>query len=237
MAVPVLVSSVPANGATGVVLGSSVVLTFSEALDPSTVSSRTVSVMGPGQTSLVDADNLIVRSPSPLTGREYIQGTLSVDGSTITFTPSRPWRPNVRYEVVLAGGTGLLGVSGIKSLAGQALASSLRLAFTTGDIAAAEAPASSPVDYVQTLAPWDRPVLSPDQIRMSPQGIPGANLAQTFVLEFPADIDPESFRAEDILVGVEPVLHDPLAVVPSGLQATVAVSGNKLYVTVSGWEE
>jgi hypothetical protein len=63
----------------------------------------------------------------------------------------------------------------------------------------------------------------------------GNDLTQVIELIFPADLDPTTFAMADIAVSVDPLVNDPLAPVPSGLQSTLEVQGNKLIITITGW--
>lgn len=87
---PGLVSSTPASDAVDVPLDSSIVLRFSEAPDPVTVTATSVVL-----SRVVDAD------PVPV--------TLSVSGSTVTLRPVAPLQRGVTYQVTLSGLADALG--------------------------------------------------------------------------------------------------------------------------------
>ncbi len=110
---PTVTSTLPANGATGVAIGSTVNVTFSEAVDPATVSSSTVSLVGPGASA--------------------VAGTVSYNAATrtATFTPNGPLAASTSYTATIRGGS-----SGpvIKDVAGNALAANVTLSFTTGGV-------------------------------------------------------------------------------------------------------
>jgi len=110
---PTVTSTVPANGATGVAMGSTVSITFSEALDPATVSSGTVSLVGPGSSA--------------------VAGTVSYNAATrtATFIPTNPLAASTSYTATIRGG----GTDPrIKDAAGNALAANVTLSFTTGGV-------------------------------------------------------------------------------------------------------
>jgi hypothetical protein len=103
---PTVISADPANNATGVALNKIITAIFSEAMDPSTITTGTVSVTGLGGATVI--------------------GTVSYSaaGTTVTFTPASNLAPNTRY-------TGTI-TTGVKDLAGNALASNYIWNFTTG---------------------------------------------------------------------------------------------------------
>src|SRR6185436_5165697 len=68
VAPPTVVSTVPANGATGVAVNTTISATFSEAMNPATINGTTFTVTGPGATP--------------------VAGTVTYAGNTATFTPS-----------------------------------------------------------------------------------------------------------------------------------------------------
>lgn len=96
---PTVSQTSPANGATGVAINSAVSLTFSEAVDPSSVTSSTFQVAG-------------------------VSGTVSLNGTTATFTPSSNLSNNTTYNVTLT--------TGIKDAAGNTMAANYTCSFTTG---------------------------------------------------------------------------------------------------------
>jgi hypothetical protein len=239
MAAPIVLSTAPSANAQDVVLGSKIEIVFDQALDPASVSSKTVSVTGPGQTSLIDADDLIVKNPTALTGREYIEGTLSLanDNKTIVFVPAKPFRPSVGYQVTVAGGATVLALNAVKNADGEKLATSFIFAFRTGFIETAVTPPGAPLGWSQTQAPWDKPVLDAKQIIVRPGNPLGVDPRTVLEFEFPGEIDVTSFDPRDLLVGIEPVFGNQMVSLPPGLQSSVAVSGNKMYISITGWEE
>lgn len=88
---PSVVTTTPADDSTNVLLGTEIIATFSEALDPTSLSASTFQV--------VRADGM------PVTG------TLTYTGLTATFVPDYPLAPNASYMVtVTTGATSLDGV-------------------------------------------------------------------------------------------------------------------------------
>jgi hypothetical protein len=112
---PTVVSVTPANGTTGVPTDSQVQITFSEALDPSTVNGSTLELDAPGN----------VPVPSNV--------SYNASSFTATITPLSPLANNTPYTVVAHGGA---TDPRIKDLAGNALAATFTSTFTTVDIGA-----------------------------------------------------------------------------------------------------
>ena len=99
---PTVISTSPANGATGVAINSSITATFSEAMQSSTINTNTFTVSG---------------------GSGNISGAVSYSGTTATFTPSGNLSDSTIYTARIT--------TGVKDLAGNALASDYTWSFTT----------------------------------------------------------------------------------------------------------
>src|SRR5262249_37134385 len=108
---PTVTSVTPTNGATGVAVGTTVTATFSEAMNASTISAST----------------FVLRDPS----NTVVPGTVSYNGVTnvATLTPSQPGglALTTTYTATITGGS-----SGVKDVAGNALAANFTWSFTTG---------------------------------------------------------------------------------------------------------
>ncbi len=104
--VPLLLSTSPVDGATGVALGAAVSATFSTAIDPTTVTAS-----DPSPT---------FRVFGPIGG---IPGVATANGATATFTPTSPLDPGVPYLAKLT--------TGIRSSAGDALTMNYEWGFTS----------------------------------------------------------------------------------------------------------
>lgn len=87
---PGLVSSMPASDAVDVPLDSTIVLRFSESVDPATITANSVVL-----NKVADAEPLAV--------------TLSVSGSTVTLRPAAPLQRGSTYQVMLSGVADALG--------------------------------------------------------------------------------------------------------------------------------
>ena len=104
-AVPIVISTDPANGATNVALNKLVTATFSTTMNPATINS----------TSYVLKQGVTV-----------VPGVVSYSGTTATFTPTTPLAANTVY-------TGLI-TTAANDAAGSALAADYTWNFTTSDV-------------------------------------------------------------------------------------------------------
>jgi hypothetical protein len=107
-------STDPANDATGVALNKKIAATFSESMDPLTITTTSFKVTGPGSTP--------------------VAGTVAYVGTTATFTPTSilGLASNTQFTATVT--------TGAKDLAGNALASDFVWIFTTGDTTDTVAP-------------------------------------------------------------------------------------------------
>ena len=111
---PTVIATLPANAATGVAINQTINATFSEAMDPATISTANFLVAGPGTT--------------PVTG------TVAYDVSSkiATFIPASNLFQNTVYRATMT--------TGVKDLAGNALASNFVWNFATAATTAGQAP-------------------------------------------------------------------------------------------------
>jgi len=100
---PTVSSTVPVNAATGVAIGGNIAAAFSEAMDPTTISSATLTLKQ---------------------GTTAVAGTVSYAGVTATFTPGGNLAPLTAYTATVT--------TGAKDVAGNALAADFVWTFTTG---------------------------------------------------------------------------------------------------------
>ncbi len=107
---PTVTSTAPAAGASGVSPASPVTVTFSEPVQLATLDTTTFYVRGPGN---VAVPGTIAWSPA---------------SRTATFTPASPLAASTTYTVTVVGGA---TDPRVKDLAGNSLAASLNVAFTT----------------------------------------------------------------------------------------------------------
>ena len=109
IAAPTVISVIPANGAAPVSPATTVIANFNEAINPSTVNGTTFQLRNA-------ANNLVT-------------ATISTSADKITLVPSAPLAPLSTYTATITG-----GASGVKDLAGNALASNYVWSFTTDAI-------------------------------------------------------------------------------------------------------
>ena len=100
---PTVSSTSPANSVTGVPINTAINATFTEAMDPATLTTATFNLWA-GSTS--------------------IGGTVSYSGTTATFTPSSSLAYNTYYTATIT--------TGVRDLAGNAMQASYSWSFTTG---------------------------------------------------------------------------------------------------------
>lgn len=103
LAPPTITSTYPAPNAVSIPLDAAILITFSEAVDPTTINAQTVKVRRDGTTD--------------------VAGTLSYVGTTASFKPATQLQANTNYvgEVTI----------GVKDLAGNALSGTYQWSFTT----------------------------------------------------------------------------------------------------------
>jgi hypothetical protein len=104
--IPIVVSTVPANGAVAVPVAQVITATFNKAMDPATINTSTFIVTGPGGAS--------------------VSGAVSYTGTTASFTPNVFLAATTPYiATITTGATDLLGIP---------LAANFPWSFTTGTI-------------------------------------------------------------------------------------------------------
>ncbi len=129
---PTVSSSDPADAAIDVGIDSGITATFSEALDPSTITAETFTVTGPGTTP--------------------VSGTVAYDvpSNIATFAPTSNLAPDTEFTVTIT--------TGVEDLAGIALASDIVWTFTTApgapvpDTTAPTVSSTSPADGATGVA-------------------------------------------------------------------------------------
>jgi hypothetical protein len=172
---PTVSSTSPADGATGVSLNGALSATFSEAMDPLTITAANFTVAG-------------------------VTGTVGYDSVSFvaTFTPSSSLASNTAYTATIVGGG-----SGVKDLAGNALAANKVWTFTTGTNSDATPPTVSSVNPEDTVSNvcLRKTVNATFSEAMDPLTITGANFtvsgatgavsydAARFVATFTPDFD------------------------------------------------
>jgi len=100
---PTVISTVPANDATGVSLNGNITATFSEAMDPLTITTATMTLQQ---------------------GTTEVSGTVTYIGVTATFNPASQLTASTVYTATIT--------TGVRDLAGNAMADDYVWTFTTG---------------------------------------------------------------------------------------------------------
>ncbi len=113
---PTVIGTIHANGATNVAINTKVGATFSEAMDPLTVT------------------NLNFRLQETVSSAA-VAGTLSYSGLNALFTPLSNLKPSTNYTVTITGGAG-----GVRDLAGNPMLSTFQIGWTTAATADTSAP-------------------------------------------------------------------------------------------------
>jgi hypothetical protein len=103
---PTVSSTVPANAATGVGIGGNIAVTFSEAINPSTITTTTFTLKQ---------------------GSTVVSGAVTSLGATATFNPAANLAASLVYTATIT--------TGVTDLAGNAMASTYVWSFTTGTTA------------------------------------------------------------------------------------------------------
>jgi hypothetical protein len=154
---PVVIFTVPSNGATGVAINQAISATFSEAMNPTSISAITFALTGPGATSV--------------TGTV----TYSVAGSVATFTPAASLALSTTYTATIT--------TGATNLSGTGLANNYVWSFTTAATATTKAPTvilTIPLDGA-TAVPLNQTISATFSEAMNPATIDG----NTFTLTGP----------------------------------------------------
>jgi hypothetical protein len=120
---PTVTLSSPLNNATGIALNKALVITFSEAMDKTTITSSTFTLKQ---------------------GSTAVAGTVSYSGMDATFTPTSALSANTVYSGTVT--------TGAKDLAGNAIASNRIVTFTTGAAADTALPMVSSTDPLNNAA-------------------------------------------------------------------------------------
>ncbi|MBT1072404.1 Ig-like domain-containing protein [Pelotalea chapellei] len=102
---PTVISTIPADNANDVVIGTNVAATFSKEMDVASITNQT----------------FILKQ-----GLNPVAGAVTYEGTTATFNPNSDLTAGTVYTATIAG-----GVNGVKDLAGNALASDKVWSFTT----------------------------------------------------------------------------------------------------------
>ena len=115
---PKVNSTIPANGATGVNINSTVIAIFSVAMNPSTITTNTFTLTKPGLFGFI--------------GNKTVAGAVTYAGVTAIFTPAVSLAPKTKYTANIS--------TAVKDLTGNRLAKAYGWSFTTAVVGAAQLP-------------------------------------------------------------------------------------------------
>lgn len=116
-----LTTSTPANNATKVATNKPISIQFSEAVNPSAATAGTVQVR-PVPMDMANMAGMMRMEDSMVEIPAQVNGTITVNGSTLTFTPSEHLENGRSYQVE---------INNVRNLAGTATAPSVQLQFST----------------------------------------------------------------------------------------------------------
>jgi hypothetical protein len=105
-AAPLVISTVPANGATGVPVAQVITASFNEAMNATTINTSTFTIAGPGGI--------------------LVNGTVAFSGTTASFTPAAALSGSTLYTATIT--------TGVEDRGGNSLASNFAWTFTTGAV-------------------------------------------------------------------------------------------------------
>ncbi|MGH9421325.1 MAG: Ig-like domain-containing protein, partial [Thermoanaerobaculia bacterium] len=125
---PTVISTSPANGATSVAPATAITVTFSEAMDPTTITASTITLKATS-TSL------------------NVNGSVSYNATThiATFIPNAALAQSTGYTLTVA--------ASVKDVAGNQMGTPFSMSFTTGDTVAPTVVSVNPVNFATGVSP------------------------------------------------------------------------------------
>ena len=191
---PTVSSTDPANAATAVAINKRIAATFSEPMDPATIS----------------AANFTLRQ-----GATPVAGTVTYVGTTATFAPASALAVSTPYTATMT--------TGVKDLAGNALASNFVWSFTTGVAPDTTAPTVSSTDPANaaTAVALNKLVAATFSEPMDPATISAAN----FTLQIGAT--PVAGTVTYAAVGATATFSPGIALAPATIYTATILTGVK----------
>jgi hypothetical protein len=143
---PTVISTIPANAATGVAINQKISATFSTAMNPSTITATTFTVKQ---------------------GSTAVAGTVNYVGTSATFAPTANLAANTTFGATIT--------AGVKDLAGTAMVADYNWSFTTGTTVDSTAPTVTSTDPADkaTVVGLDKKVSAVFSKAMDPLTITG----------------------------------------------------------------
>ena len=235
MAVPTIRSVYPDVSSTGVILGTPIVVTFSELMNHSSINQSNFALISPIGTMIITPTEEIAQNPSPVSSKKNVPGKFSFNDNTgvtiVIFTPKEVLIPNTTYTVIIIGAGAYLVSNPVLGADNTPLATNYTWTFTTGTLNLSTPPPTSPLAPTNTALDLRSVAIIP---RMFPNPN-GTDLTQTIKLVFPDNIVAESFSMEDLLLSVSSILGDPSVTIPTGLTTSAAIANDTITITISGW--
>ncbi len=137
---PIVISTIPVNGATGVLPEQIISATFNEIMNAATINPASFTVVGTAP----------------------VQGTITYEGTTATFTPTSPLNPGTTYTCTIK--------AGIKDKSGNALQADYIWVFSTGNVLAPLVIQTSPAN-LETNVNINKTVTATFNMPMDPLSI------------------------------------------------------------------
>lgn len=163
----------------------------------------------------------------PLDPVVWINNGPANSGVTIaTFTPAKPMTPGTTYTCLIVGTDSALATTYVTDVSGNPMLTSFQWSFTTGTLNIVVPPIQNPVPPPETF-------INPQSIQVIPRDTLNPDL-QVVELIFPAPIDPDSFDPTQLLIGIEPIMNDPMIRYPQSAHASYTIQGNKLIISIQG---
>jgi hypothetical protein len=231
---PSIISVEPNDVETDVVLGQSIIITFNEVIDTTTLNADTFALNYNPPTQILTSNQLI--DGCPVGSIVSVEGTwtFTTNNSSQTvavYQPTEPFKQNTVYTVTVFGTDASLSTQNVMDLEGNSISVSYQWMFTTGSLSFTTPPAQCPL--------VDIPAINPECIRVTPRHQIGDNLSNEIDIIFPGPIDLTSFSMTDLQMSISAVLHDPNIFIPQNLTYTPTVlsgSPNILRITITGFD-
>ncbi len=190
---PAVTTAFPAGTPTDVAINRQLSVTFDEAIDPTSVTSETYSV--------VDSHGV------------HVVGTFSYLGTTVRFLPTQALSANTVYTVTVT--------TGVKDLAGNALPQASVWTFTTGSIAA-KGPSPVPLGTAGEYVILAKSAISTTGTTAIVGDLGLSPAAQSFMTGFSETLDSTNVFANSILVTGKMFAADMAVPTPSKLTTAIS---------------
>lgn len=207
---PSLILTVPANNSTGIGANTAITVTFSEPMDPATITGTTLFVNGPSG---------------------VLSGTVTLNGAIATFTPLVQLSFNNTYTATITGSA--------KDLAGNALVGSTSWSFATGTTLSPAVISTLPANGATNVARTGTVVAATFSKAMNPASITPTTFTLTFggvPVNGSAALNAAGTTATFTSVGALQASTTYTATITTGAQDTggIPLSGNSSWSFTTG---